>query len=184
MNTTFAWLIAATSVSGIAGCEQPPPDPPDATAAPGGAAEQVSQWEQQGETTLVAVPEGEEDAELAAAIAEARSTAEEARQRWAASPPAERGKWAVKWAAPTRDGHLEHVWVQPERWSPFRIEGLLLSSPLGELECGRGAGELVSLPVEELSDWIHLPDGDFHGRREGGFTVRLLEKRYGVPEGD
>jgi uncharacterized protein YegJ (DUF2314 family) len=47
--------------------------------------------------------------------------------------------------------------------------------------CGRKAGELVSFPVEELSDWLHLLDGTIEGGREGGFTIDLLEQRHGPP---
>ena len=182
MNGSLTPLLAVGALWLIAGCEQSPPDPPRPAVAQEETTEHASQWRQEGPTTLVALPGGEEDAELAAAIAEARTTAEEARLRWQIVSPAEHDHWAIKWVAPTRDGRVEHVWVRPESWSRFRIEGRLLSSPVTELECGKLAGELVSLPIEGLSDWIYLPDGDFNGRREGGFTVRLLEQRYGVPD--
>jgi len=182
MNRLSGRMLAVCALWLIAGCEQSTPDPPAPATVREGASEPTSQWREAGRATVVALPEGEEDAELAAAIAEARQTAEEARLRWQMAPPAEHDHWAIKWTAPTADGRVEHVWVRPESWSKFRIEGRLLSVPVADLECGAAAGDLVSFPIEALSDWVYLPDGDFHGQREGGFTVRLLEQRYGVPD--
>jgi uncharacterized protein YegJ (DUF2314 family) len=110
----------------------------------------------------------------------ARATAGRARQRWRADP-AGRGSWAVKWASPTVDGGVEHVWVQPLAWSRFRVEGRLTSPPRLPLACGRQAGDLVSFPAEELSDWVHLLDGTVDGRREGGYTIDVLVRRHGPP---
>ena len=120
---------------------------------------------------------------MEAAIAEARSTAEEARRRWSAASPRERSGWAVKWAAPTAEGTDEHVWVTPVSWSPFRIEGVLSSAPEGDLLCGRVQGQIVGFSTDELSDWVLLLDGRIDGRREGGFTIVVLERHFGPPGG-
>ncbi len=37
----------------------------------------------------------------------------------------------------------------------------------------------MSFPIEELADWIYLADGTINGRRDGGFTLQVLERRYG-----
>jgi uncharacterized protein YegJ (DUF2314 family) len=121
-----------------------------------------------------------DDPNLAEAVGRAQASAEEARRRWRADP-AGGDDWAVKWAAPTVGGGVEHVWIRPVTWSRFRIEGWLVSHPQAKLLCGRKAGELVSFPAEELSDWVHLADGTMDGRREGGFTIDLLEHRHGRP---
>ncbi|MHC4415898.1 MAG: DUF2314 domain-containing protein [Planctomycetota bacterium] len=131
----------------------------------------------------IALSSESDDPELAAAIARARATVEDARRRWLATPAGgDRGGWAVKWAAPAVDGPVEHVWVRPESWTGFRIEGRLASPPHHELLCGRVQGERVGFPVEELTDWVHLIDGAIDGRREGGFTIDLLEERLGPPK--
>jgi uncharacterized protein YegJ (DUF2314 family) len=182
IDSFLALLFATGALWLITGCEQAPPDSPRPAKTQKETGEHPSQWQQVGPATLVALPEGEEDAEMTAAIAEARSTAEEARLRWQIASPTECEGWAIKWAAPTRDGRVEYLWVRPDSWSRFRIEGRLLSAPVADLECGAEAGDPVSLPIEELSDWVYLPDGDFQGQREGGFTVKLLEQRYGVPD--
>ncbi|MHC4710048.1 MAG: DUF2314 domain-containing protein [Planctomycetota bacterium] len=162
-----------------AACERqdPPPalEPPPATPADAGSA-----WRMQDGSARIAVAAEPDDPQLAEAIERARSTAEQARRRWRAGP-GEGGSWAIKWAAPTVRGGVEHVWVRPVSWSRFRIEGRLASPPHAELVCGRKAGELVSFPVEEMSDWLHLLDGTIDGRREGGFTIDLLEQRHGPP---
>jgi uncharacterized protein YegJ (DUF2314 family) len=145
-----------------------------------------SPWLKHGESTFVAVPDAPEDHQMIAAIAQARSTAGQAQQRWSQADQTERQRWFIKWAAPTADQAVEHVWVQPINWSPFRIEGTLVSEPVRELMDGKAQGDLVSFPVEELSDWIHLnspPNGaiDFNAPHEGGFTVKVLQERFGPP---
>jgi hypothetical protein len=139
---------------------------------------------------------------------QARKTAEQARQRWLYTSSDDRPRWAVKWAAPlagkpTRSvrgtggatgddaegGNVEHVWVSPVHWSPFRIEGVLASTPVNDLACGKTLGDLVSFPIEELSDWIHFgtatasaAGSDPNAPHEGGFTVQLLMEEYGTPK--
>jgi uncharacterized protein YegJ (DUF2314 family) len=174
------WIPACcVTVLAAAACErQEPPsalEPPPATTADAGSA-----WRTLDESARIAAAAEADDPELAEAIDRARSTAAQARQRWRADS-ARTGAWAVKWAAPTVGGGVEQVWVRPVSWSRFRIEGRLASPPQAELQCGRQAGELVSFPAEELSDWLHLLDGTVDGRREGGFTIDLLEERHGPP---
>jgi hypothetical protein len=181
-------------------------------------------WQRINDSNVIAIEidDVKVQTQLDAAMAEARRTLDDARQRWSVAKPDERALWAVKWAAPlaldsseqpsanshqpsaisrqptannshssladsqqpTADSLTEHVWVQPINWSPFRVEGVLLSKPLRPLECGRSAGELVSFPIDELADWLHYaadpatnPDAPF----EGGFTVKTLEQTYGRP---
>lgn len=118
---------------------------------------------------------------LSAAIEQARRTAEEARERWSTSPAHEHDRWAVKWAAPLAEvpasdpaETVEYVWVRPVHWSPFRVEGVLASDPVHELESGRTLGELVSFPIEELADWVRYHTDDVDGPRDGGFTIDAL----------
>jgi uncharacterized protein YegJ (DUF2314 family) len=120
---------------------------------------------------------------------QARATAEQARQKWLYTAADDRPRWSVKWAAPLAGNvteRTEHVWVSPVHWSPFRIEGVLASTPVNDLACGKHLGELVSFPIEELSDWIHFANvpaanADPTAPHEGGFTVQLLTEEYGNP---
>ena len=123
-------LVAVTVV--LAACEQHngvPAAGPAAAPGPDGSA-----WRTiDGSATAAA---GAADTELASAIARARSTAQDARQRWATDPAANRAGWAVKWAAPTTEGGVEHVWIRPTAWSRHRIEGWLASPPQKGTEAG------------------------------------------------
>jgi uncharacterized protein YegJ (DUF2314 family) len=165
----------------IMGCDrtEPASDP-----TPNDVATRPLRWESIEGATLVALPTEGEDPEMDAAIAQAQATAEQARQHWTDATGDDRDRWAVKWAAPSTDGRIEHVWVRPESWSSHRIEGTLLSPPVTNLLCGRVRGESVSFPLAELTDWLHAPAPGSSLPPEGGFTVRLLEQRYGDPAGN
>jgi len=194
MRRRFACLLSAVLIaSGGLGCGQNEADREVRPALP----EAPSPWQSNGDGWRIALPEHAQDEELADVIAQARLTASDARERWLKTPESERDNWAVKWAAPLDfvfdenndddvggDGEyaaVEHVWVRPLHWSPFRIEGVLISDPVNKLHKGRVRGDLVSFPIEELSDWVHFIDGDAQGRREGGFTIDALEAKYGKP---
>jgi uncharacterized protein YegJ (DUF2314 family) len=175
----LAPLTLATFLSGCADQRESEPSPHEARPRP-------SQWSQQNGSHVVAVPGEARDAQLAAAIAQARATAPDARLRWLGSSPEERQRWAVKWAAPTTGDSIEHVWVRPVNWTRFRIEGVLATQPINELAGGKSLGELVSFPIDELSDWALFASSNggmnFQRTIDGGFTMRLLEERYGRPE--
>jgi uncharacterized protein YegJ (DUF2314 family) len=152
------------------------------------AATQPSPWRTQSGSHVVALQDESADREMMAAIAQARATASEARRRWNAADANDRQRWFIKWTAPvdaaTTEGEerVEHVWVRPLTWSAFRIEGILQSQPVTQLACGKSLGEIVSFPIDELSDWMHLssePDAD--PPFDGGFTVKVLEQRFGKP---
>jgi len=69
-------------------------------------------------------------------------------------------------------------------WSPFRVEGILATTPITELECGKIAGDLVSFPIEELTDWMRdtgRKDANGEPVVEGGYTTKALAKRFGNP---
>jgi len=118
---------------------------------------------------------------LAESIEEAQRTAHEAREQFNKALPHERVRYALQWMARTVDGSREFVWVRPVEWSPFRIEGVLLSQPTGELEVGAVPGELVSFPIEELADWVILDDNHPGTAVKGATTLNAIEQRIGTP---
>jgi uncharacterized protein YegJ (DUF2314 family) len=146
-------------------------------------------WREVDDSPQVALPADAEDEALATATARAQATAEAARVRWRDATPEARRGWAIRWAAPTADGRIEYVWVEPINWSRHRIEGRLANPPQRELTCGKRLDDLVSFPIEQLADWVAPPAGPIAGADEtdhgaaddltGGFTVRLMEERYG-----
>jgi uncharacterized protein YegJ (DUF2314 family) len=176
------WALVAWAACG---CESREPSSPPRTAQPPTAeatGPQHSDWQIVDSSPQIALPADEDDPALEAAIARARQTAGDARRRWQNAPPVEREGWAIRWAAPTAEGSVEYLWVEPINWSRHRIEGRLANPPQHELACGRGLDELVSFPIEELMDWMHSAGNDPTspgGAHEGGFTVRLLEERHG-----
>ncbi len=182
IHKAILWTMLGTSWVALIGCESAEM-PPEATKRSPPTVAQPSPWQTADGSAHVAVPNEADDPELAEAIAEARRTVDQAQQRWLSSTEQERLHWTVKWAAPTVNGGVEHLWVKPIlHWSPFRIEGRLANPPQAELASGKGLGETVSFPIEELSDWALLLQGRIGGEHEGGFTVELFEQRYGQPD--
>jgi uncharacterized protein YegJ (DUF2314 family) len=171
-------VLGAAVLAG--GCEVESETPERTAVAPVTAPKPApSAWRTIDESPQVAVPADAPDAALASARERARASMDDARTRWAAATEDERRSWAIKWAAPTVGGGVEYVWVEPLTWSTHRIEGRLASPPQHELTCGRTKDELVGFPAEELADWVHYLEGDPTGPREGGFTVDVLERRFG-----
>src|SRR5690349_19897978 len=153
-NCCLLILVAALGTTACTHDAAPPDQPATQAAAP-----KPSLWKSIDPASPVAVVSPVNESKLRAAMEQARSTAEQARQKWLYTAADDRPRWAVKWAAPLA-GHAaatmssaertEHVWVSPVHWSPFRIEGVLASTPVNDLACGKHLGELVSFPIEEL----------------------------------
>jgi uncharacterized protein YegJ (DUF2314 family) len=142
----------------------------------------ASAWATAGDGAVVAV-DLDSQAAIDTAVAEARRTAGEARLRWESSPESARLHWAVKWAAETDAGGVEYVWVRPEHWSAFRVEGILLNQPRAQLACGRAQGDAVAFASESLADWMYESQDAATGEvvRLGGFTVKVLAQKFGAP---
>ena len=181
-------LLCAALACLLCSCDrQQPQSPPAATTQ---ASTRPSLWRTLESASPVAVVSPGDELKLRAAIEQARSSAEQARQKWFYASADDRPRWAVKWAAPLVGkpaDQTEHVCVAPVHWSPFRIEGVLASTPVKDLACGKHLGDLVSFPVEEISDWIHFTTqpasaAELSSPHEGGFTLQLLSEQYGTPK--
>jgi hypothetical protein len=179
-QSTFCLLLALAALA--AGCEPPAPttvarDEPEAVEP----APAAPRWQRADGSLQVALPADADDEELAAAIAEAQRTADDARRRWALTRPESRRGWLVEWAAETEGEGTEFVWVEPLHWSLHRVEGRIASPPQRPLAAGRGLGDLVGFPAGELVDWIEPGPGAYGEPARGGFTVAVLEARFGRP---
>lgn len=180
VTTTIGLVIAGVAVLVGIGCEsEDSPPPRRANTAPATEAAPPSPWRIVDDSAQIAIDDDDVAAQLEAATAQALATLGNARSRWEAAEADTRDQWWIKWAAPSIDERPEYLWVRPVSWSKFRVEGVLASPPQLELPSGRGLGDLVSFPVEEIADWMYLPDGSLDSGREGGFTVDVLESRYG-----
>lgn len=169
----LALVLLPIACDDVAPPPPPPPPPPAAASSP---------WQREEGTAVVIAEDGED---LRDAMQAARDTLADANSRWAAADEADRDRWALKWAATSEDGATtEYLWVFPITWSAYRVEGTLASQPSAAI--ARAKGDVVSFPAEEIADWIHTLDGPVHthfdGRREGGFTVAVLQDRYGQPK--
>ena len=181
-SNTILWFTMGTLSVALVGCDSSE-TPVETTRRPAPSASAASAWQIANGSDQVTVADESDDPELAQAIAKARSTVDQARQRWLGSSEESRSQWTVKWAAPNVAGGVEYVWVKPLlHWSRFRIEGQLASPPQTELASGKDLGQTVSFPIEELSDWAYLREGRIDGEYEGGFTIELFEGRYGQPD--
>jgi uncharacterized protein YegJ (DUF2314 family) len=166
-----AAALTAAALFLAAGCNDGASEPgADAKSAPPADVAPGARWRTLGASVVLPADAPQQNPALAAAIEKARSTMDEARARWTNAQPDARRRWAVKWAAPLESGEVEYLWVQPAHWSQFRIEGVLLNEPVHPLLDGAQRGDSVSLPAEELVDWMHLPRAESGGAAEGGFT--------------
>jgi len=112
-----------------------------------------------------------DDAEMRAAVAQARRTWSQFVAAFRSPPP--RASFAAK--APFSEGtETEFMWVSVTRIDGDFVEGKLGNEPHA-LKALR-EGSLVRFHVRDLNDWLIERDGKF----QGGFTVDVLGKRMGA----
>jgi uncharacterized protein YegJ (DUF2314 family) len=109
-----------------------------------------------------------EDAEMNAAIAEARRTLPMFMAEFNTAPAHAQGYYSVKVGMTTRAGTLEHIWVDNLRRENGRLRGALANEPF-DLE-GLHLGDLVDIDESAISDWgIESARGQY-----GSFTTRVI----------
>ncbi|HWB19192.1 MAG TPA: DUF2314 domain-containing protein [Phycisphaerales bacterium] len=172
--------LAIVALAPLSACDRQPSAATEPSASVSTTQGAASHWLATQTDSVVVISDVNVQSQLAVAADRARTSADQARVKWA-SQPSQRDRWAIKWSAPTLEGAPEQVWVVPVNWSEFRIEGRLVTDPIRTLECGKSQGDIVSFPANELVDWVYLADGKPDGQREGGFTLKVLEERAGKP---
>jgi uncharacterized protein YegJ (DUF2314 family) len=154
-------LIVGFAVSLAAGC--------------GRKAAEQSVVHREGEPDVINVDS--DDAEMNAAISQARHTTDEF-LRVLAAPKPNQTDWSVKREYPTKTGSGgEHIWI-----SDLTYDGKLLHGKVGDDPVNIAnlkLGDEVSFPPAELTDWMYLEDGKI----VGGYTIRVLRKRMSAQEG-
>lgn len=116
----------------------------------------------------------ETDPEMNAAIAEAR-------RRWPEFAAAFAGRkkgdsFLAKYPFATTEGPLEHIWLEvTEITADQQVIGNINNEPYGHI--GHKLGDRVTVPSREISDWAYTRDGS--KIIEGGFTIKVMEKREG-----
>ena len=113
------------------------------------------------------------DADMAAAIKEARSTFPE----FVAELPnlRKRGNYfSIK--VPVKTGeNVEHIWLEAPEIQGRQVTGALGNEPL---EGSLALGDTVSVPIESVSDWMAVVDNELFG----GYTVLVALGRKSKAE--
>lgn len=99
-----------------------------------------------------------------------------ARERWpefveAVKNPMPNTAYAVKSGFKTRDGGLEHMWIQVQSIDGDRITGQLDNIPQGEVSVKQG--DIVTIDLQDMSDWLIA-----RGKDDiiGGFSIKALQE--------
>lgn len=79
--------------------------------------------------------------------------------------------YSLKFALPTPDGELEHIWFSPTRIQGDRITGECANDPVSIP--GLKIGDTRTVTREDISDWMILVGNKCFG----GYTIRVLAKR-------
>ena len=117
-----------------------------------------------------------DDAEMAAAIAKARSSLDEFLALYDAPPP---GTDKFKLKVMIADGNAtEHFWVIPFRRTSTGFVGILANEP--EVVDNVVLGQNIEFTRDDISDWGYRRDG----RQVGSFTVCVMFKRMSKEEAD
>jgi uncharacterized protein YegJ (DUF2314 family) len=121
------------------------------------------------------IPISGDDAEMNAAIEEARRRLPEFRRVLDEDArriiPVIEGA-LVKAAVTSRStGQTEHIWLEGVGFEDYRIVGTVASAPNAIPEVVQG--EDITISPDDVSDWVYREGG----RTVGGFTVRLMQQR-------
>ncbi len=74
------------------------------------------------------------------------------------------------------DPTVEHMWISEVEFDGHLITGTLLNAPNNLTSISEG--DYVGIPLEEISDWMYVLDGDVYGAH----TVNLMRSRMGAQE--
>ncbi|WP_348626854.1 MULTISPECIES: DUF2314 domain-containing protein [unclassified Mesorhizobium] len=123
--------------------------------------------------TVMVAPD---DAEMAAAIAKARSSLDDFLALSDAPPP---GTGRFKLKVMVVDGHAtEHFWVIPFKRTATGFVGILANEP--KLVRNVVFGQNIEFSKDDISDWGYTRDG----HQVGSFTVCVMFKKMSKEEAD
>lgn len=105
--------------------------------------------------------------EMNEAMATARKTFPKFVENWKTLP---NGNVSVKFALPTNDDSLEHIWFTPVKITETEITGICGNDParVPNLKLG----DTRTFKRSELTDWMILTGNKCYG----GYTIRVLSK--------
>lgn len=110
----------------------------------------------------------DDDSEMIAAIDTAKNTFEFFEKNWKTM---ESDGYSLKFALPTTDGELEHIWFSPTKIQGDRITGECANDPANIP--GLKIGDIRTVSRDDVSDWMIVVGNKCFG----GYTIRVLAKR-------
>ena len=110
----------------------------------------------------------DDDAEMLAAIESAKASLGFFEQNWQAM---ESDGYSLKFALPTTDGGVEHIWFSPTKIQGDKITGVCANVP--ENIPGLKLGDTRTVSRDDVSDWMIVVGNKCYG----GYTIRVLARR-------
>jgi uncharacterized protein YegJ (DUF2314 family) len=109
-----------------------------------------------------------DDPEMIAAIETAKRTFSFFEGNWKTM---ESDGYSLKFAIPTSDGELEHIWFSPTKIDGNKITGECANDPVKVP--GLKLGDIRTVTRDDVSDWMIVV-----GKKcFGGYTIRVLAQR-------
>lgn len=160
MTLKYTFLVVVGTVLVVLGCDRKPEE------------QRVNRRD--GEPAVVGFDA--DDADMSAAITEARRTTDEF-LRALAAPGASHSGFSVKRPFPTSEElGAEHIWISDVSYDGKLVHGVIANEPLDVP--GVRLNDAVSFPPGEISDWMYFEDG----KVVGGFTIRVVRKHMPADE--
>lgn len=111
---------------------------------------------------------GTEDPEMVAAIEKAQKTFGYFEQNW--KNPVNDG-CSLKFALPTSNGELEHIWFSPTSIEGDQVTGVCNNEPVYIPDLSYGDTRTVTR--DDITDWTIMIGNTCYG----GYTIRVLKER-------
>jgi uncharacterized protein YegJ (DUF2314 family) len=108
------------------------------------------------------------DAEMNDAISTAKKTLSFFEKNWQTM---ESDGVSVKFAIPTSDGELEHIWFTPTAFNGNEVTGRCANDPVKVPSLK--LGDIRTVSRDDVSDWMIV----IGNRCFGGYTIRVLAQR-------
>ncbi len=110
----------------------------------------------------------DDDPEMVAAIATAKETLSFFEENWETMKS---DGYSLKFALPTTDDGLEHIWFSPTKIQGDKITGECANDP-AKIP-GLKIGDTRTVSRDDVSDWMIVVENKCYG----GYTIRVLAKR-------
>lgn len=108
------------------------------------------------------------DSEMLSAIKTAKETFSFFEENW---KTIKSDGYSLKFALPTTDGGIEHIWFSPTKIQGDKISGECANDPVKIP--GLKIGDARTVSRDDISDWMIMIGNKCYG----GYTIRVLAKR-------